>query len=172
MSTTIAISTWCSTADKSAPVALLNDRLGEFHEAPIEGIAVEQNISGLLTTHFDADGRADVVAASANGPVQAWRNTTERTALREDEDHVRVVADQRVAMARGASGRSGPGRPDRSAGAAGASGKRGEIVLAGLGAERREAIRGASRCRLGAENPALSGLAAVDLVGDPLPDLF
>ena len=64
------------TAEKSTPVALLNDRLGFFHEAPIEGIPAAEGISGLLTTHLDADGRSDLVAACSTGPVLAWRNTT------------------------------------------------------------------------------------------------
>ena len=57
----------------------MNDRLGAFREAPIEGVAATETPSGLLTVHLDADGRADLVAF--NGlmrTAQAWRNVTER----------------------------------------------------------------------------------------------
>src|SRR5262249_4459318 len=66
------------SADKSPLVAILNDRLGAFHEAAIEGIGAPQQVSGLVTLHLDTDGRADMVAFSASWPLQAWRNVTER----------------------------------------------------------------------------------------------
>ncbi len=66
------------SADKSPLVAILNDRLGAFHEAAIEGVAVNETPAGLLTVHLDADGRADVVAFNGLGQAQAWRNVTER----------------------------------------------------------------------------------------------
>ncbi len=50
------------SADGSPPEALLNDRLGQFRRVVIEGMKSEE-VNGLLTTHLDADGRADVVAA-------------------------------------------------------------------------------------------------------------
>ena len=67
---------------------MLNDRLGEFHEVPIEGIPARRGRSGLLTTHLDADGRPDLVAVCSSGPVQAWRNTTERSSAGKTRDHV------------------------------------------------------------------------------------
>ncbi len=65
------------SADRSAPVAIINDRLNVFREAVIEGIAPPDGLSGLLTMHIDLDGRPDVVAARWNGPMRPWRNVTE-----------------------------------------------------------------------------------------------
>ena len=67
--------------DGGPPVALLNDRLGRFHEAAIQAPA-DANLdgfSGLLATDIDADGRTDLVAPRAEDFVLAWRNTTDRT---------------------------------------------------------------------------------------------
>ena len=51
------------SADGSPPEALLNDRLGQFRRVVIDGMKSEE-VNGLLTMHLDADGRADLVAAS------------------------------------------------------------------------------------------------------------
>jgi hypothetical protein len=63
----------------TAPVAILNDRLGRFHTSEIQGIDGSSPISGLLVTDFDKDGRADLVATRSGGRVFAWRNTTDRS---------------------------------------------------------------------------------------------
>ena len=72
------------TADESPPVALLNDRLGAFHEAAIEGMS-PTGVSGLLTTapRRGRPGRPGS-GRSRRCPVQAWRNTTERGTARQD----------------------------------------------------------------------------------------
>ncbi len=67
------------SAEGAPPVALLNDRLGRFHEAEIKGAAAVGEVSGLLTTAFDSDDRTDVVAVSSSGPAVAWRNITAAT---------------------------------------------------------------------------------------------
>jgi hypothetical protein len=66
-------------SDSGPAVAILNDRLGQFHQAEIEGLAKLDRVSGLLVADVDADGRTDLIAVSADGRGTAWRNTTERT---------------------------------------------------------------------------------------------
>jgi tetratricopeptide (TPR) repeat protein len=65
-------------ADAAAPVAILNDRLGQFHEFEVTDFAASRRASGLLVTDLDADGRPDLVVPSAQDRLTAWRNTTER----------------------------------------------------------------------------------------------
>src|SRR5262249_25045110 len=66
------------SSDGAPPIAILNDRLGQFHEAEVKGLTTKSG-SGLLVTDLDADGRPDLVAPGVEGLVLAWRNTTERT---------------------------------------------------------------------------------------------
>ena len=68
--TTTAISTCVLPADGSPPVAVINDRLGHFHDVPLKDLAVAQPVSGMLVTDLDQDGRADLVAPSA--AVSSW----------------------------------------------------------------------------------------------------
>ena len=159
------------TADKSAPVALLNDRLGSFREVPIEGIAAAGNVSGILATNFDADGRTDLVAAARSGPAQAWRNVTELAAV----EKTKIKFEPWPINASGWSAAQAidldlDGRTDLL-GLPAAASKPGEIALAGVGQKRREAVRGrdASTASRGAGS---RGITAVDLVGDPLPDVL
>ena len=159
------------TADKSAPVALLNDRLGSFREVPIEGIPAAGNVSGILATNFDADGRNDIVAACANGPAQAWRNVTELALV----DKTRIKFEPWPINASGWSAAQAidldlDGRTDLL-GLPAASIKPGEIVLPAWA--KNEGKRFAVEpLPVRAEGPALTGITAVDLVGDPLPDVL
>ncbi len=159
------------TADKSPPVALLNDRLGVFHEARIEGNLNGEGVSGLLTTHLDADGRADLVAASAFGPVQAWRNTTQRAAV----DKMRITFEPWPINATHWNAAQAvdldlDGRTDLL-GLPGLAKKPGEPNLPSWARNegKRLAVQTLSIGELDSE---VAGLSAVDLTGDPLPDLL
>ena len=70
-------------ADGAPTLAILNDRLGQFHQVVLADLAITASLrhpaSGLLVVDLDADGRADLAAPSAGGLVYAWRNKTERT---------------------------------------------------------------------------------------------
>src|SRR5262249_4378724 len=66
------------TADGGPPKAILNDRLGQFHEVELK-VPSPPALAGLLATDFDGDDRTDLVATDADGPGRAWRNTPERT---------------------------------------------------------------------------------------------
>jgi tetratricopeptide (TPR) repeat protein len=159
------------TADGAAPVALLNDRLGSFHEAPIQGLAEHEHLSGILTTNLDADGRADLVAPSSSGSMRAWRNVTERTTA----DKTRIAFETWPANA--AHWRSAQaldvdldGLSDLIGLPAGES-KPGDLGLPSWA--RNEGERLATKpLSLGLENLAADGLLAVDLIGDPLPDVL
>ena len=159
------------TADSSPPVALLNDRLGQFHEAPITGISSAENTSGLLTIHLDTDGRADVVAASSSGPMQAWRNATERdlagkTTIRFQRWPINAARWSR----RKAVDLDLDGRTDLL-GMPGSPAKPGDPLLPQWA--RNEGKRFAAEpLSLGELDPSPSGLLAVDLTGDPLPDIL
>ncbi len=159
------------TADRNPPVALLNDRLGAFHEAPIGGISAADSFSGLLTTNLDADGRADVVAACSSGPVQAWRNTTERAIAGQTKITFETWA---INASRWSSAQAVDldldGRTDLL-GLPGPSSKPGDAILPSWA--RNEGKRFAAlSLSLGIENPEPMGLSAVDLIGDPLPDIL
>ena len=68
-------------SDVGPPIAILNDRLGQFHRTDVNGPVDVPYCSGLLVTDLDADGRADIVVASAAGKSRfnAWHNITKRT---------------------------------------------------------------------------------------------
>jgi tetratricopeptide (TPR) repeat protein len=161
------------TAEKSAPVAILNDRLGAFHEAAIEGIAPTDGLSGLLTMHFDADGRADVVAFSAGGPVQAWRNVTERAAA--DKTRIRFESWP-IDAAHWTSGQAVDldldGRTDLL-GLSHMPAKEREIkALAEWGRnDGRRFVTSRLDALLEGSREA-SGVVAVDVLGDALPDIL
>ena len=142
-----------------------------FHEASIEGIPATDNLSGILTTDLDADGRADLVAACSTAPVLAWRNLTQtatggktRLAFESWPNNAsRWRAVQAIDL-------DLDGRTDLL-GLPGFSSTLGEPVLPSWA--RNEGKRLALKpLSLRAENPALAGLTAVDLVGDPLPDIL
>jgi tetratricopeptide (TPR) repeat protein len=159
------------TCDGGPAVSLLNDRLGEFHEVPIEGISGPAGCSGLLTTSLDADGRPDLVAVCSSGPLQAWRNTTARSS----DGKTRVTFESWPSNAPRASLAQAvdldlDGRADLLclAGASSEPGGRGVPSWA-----RNEGKRFAVQTlALGQLKAELLGLAAVDLVGDVLPDVL
>jgi len=68
------------SADGEPARSILNDRLGRFHAIPLPQLSTGAPASGLLVMDVDKDGRTDLVAVSATGPVSVWRNTTSRTA--------------------------------------------------------------------------------------------
>ncbi len=161
------------TADGNAPVALLNDRMGAFHEATIEGMKPD-GVNGLLTMHLDADGRADLVAPSESifGPVGAWRNTTERgiaakTAIRFEPWPSDVHLSNPVqAVDLDLDGRADllgvQGLPNKDAN---------DPKISVWGRNEGHRFAGDSLA-VGLEDSGTSGVLAVDLVGDPLPDLL
>jgi tetratricopeptide (TPR) repeat protein len=159
------------TADESPTFALLNDRLGAFHQVPIDGIPASTGASGILATNLDADGRTDLVFANATGPVLALRNVTERTTA----DKTKIAFESWPINALGWSAAQAidldlDGRSDLL-GLPGASSKPGDIVLPAWA--RNEGKRFAVEpLPLRADSAVLMGITAVDLVGDPLPDVL
>ncbi len=158
-------------AEQSPPIAILNDRLGAFHEAPIVGLPAADGMSGLLTTNLDADGRADLVAACSSGPVQAWRNATERTTV----EKTKIAFEPWPINASKWSSAQAidldlDGRTDLL-GLPAVSKEPAEVFAVAWG--RNEGSRFAVEPLFpGSENPELVGLEAVDLIGDPLPDML
>ncbi len=156
-----------------APTAVLNDRLGQFHEAPMEGLASVAS-AGLLVTDLDADGRADLIATDSQGPVRAWRNVTEHagdraTRIRFESspiDATRWCSAQAIDLdldglpdllgrTDGPAARDGGGRP-----------------LWSRNEGKRFATEPLPVDAMATEQEPLLVLDAVDLVGDPLPDLL
>jgi tetratricopeptide (TPR) repeat protein len=157
--------------DGAPPVAILNDRLGQFHEAQIHGVSATPAASGVLVTDFDADGRADLVVPSAAGAVHAWRNVTERTTA---ESTKITCAEWPINAARWRSAQALDldldGLPDLL-GLPASSDKPGELPLPAWA--RNEGKRfAATTLALGLESPGLDGLIAADLIGDALPDIL
>ena len=68
------------TADGETPMAILNDRAGAFHTAPLPGIKPNAPVSGLLVSDLDKDGRPDLVLVGHGGRSTAWRNASTREA--------------------------------------------------------------------------------------------
>ena len=156
--------------DAAPPTAILNDRLGQFRHAELKGLSSPAPSSGLLVTDFDADGRPDLVAASAEGRVLAWRNTTERTAAAAKLTFETWPIDATRWRSAQAVDLDLDGWPDLL-GLAAAPRKPGEIILPSWA--RNEGKRLSTKSlSLGLESPGLDGLTAVDLVGDPLPDIL
>jgi tetratricopeptide (TPR) repeat protein len=158
-------------SDGTAPVAILNDRLGQFHASEMIGLPSAIAASGLLVTDFDADGRADMVAPTG-GRVLAWRNTTERTTA---EATKLTFETWPINSGRWRSAQAVDldldGRFDLLGTPAQARGK--DVILPTWA--RNEGKRFATRSlsiRLSDSAAAAEGLSAFDLVGDPLPDLL
>lgn len=66
------------SADHAPPIAVLNDRLGKFHQVELNDLKSLPNANGLLVTDLDADGLPDLVCPTDAGKVAAWRNATAR----------------------------------------------------------------------------------------------
>lgn len=160
-------------ADGSAPLAVINDRLGNFHEVVLKDLALAQPVSGILVMDLDQDGRADLVAPSTHGKLLPLRNTTERTAAGQTritfEPFATSAGAWRAAIA---ADLDLDGLPDLlglpAADAKAPAGGTPALVWA-----RNESKRLTARELLVTlETPGVEGLALADLVGDPLPDLL
>jgi len=158
-------------AEGQSPYAILNDRLGQFHQAPISGVAASGAFSGLLVADLDSDGRADLVASSAAESVRAWRNTTEPTTTDQTklsfESWPLNASRWRTVQALDLDL---DGRPDLLGAPAG-SNKPGEVVLPAWA--RNEGTRHTvATLPVRFDSTGVEAVAAVDLVGDPLPDIL
>ena len=75
---------------------MLNDRLGQFHEAPISKDLRRRARLGPPRRPTSTPTAAPTWSPPApSGPVLAWRNTTERTTAEATKLDLRVLADQR-----------------------------------------------------------------------------
>ncbi|MGO9466207.1 MAG: FG-GAP-like repeat-containing protein [Isosphaeraceae bacterium] len=157
-------------AEGQSAYAILNDRLGQFHQAPLGGVG-SGAVSGLLVTDLDSDGRADLVAASAAESVCAWRNTTEQTTTAGTKlsfeswplnaSRWRTVQAVDLDL---------DGAPDLL-GAPTGSDKPGEVVVPAWA--RNEGKRHTvATLPVRLESIGVLAVAAIDLVGDPLPDIL
>jgi hypothetical protein len=151
------------SADGSAPVAIFNDRLGKFHQVDPGDLKSVDGVSGLLTIDLDSDGRPDLVAPGAGGKVAAWRNITERTT--SEATRIRFEAWPSNAESR----RSAQGIDLDLDGRVDLLG----LASADISWARNETKRLAGRSLpIKLDDPRADGVLAVDLVGDPLPDLL
>ncbi|HWE36226.1 MAG TPA: FG-GAP-like repeat-containing protein [Isosphaeraceae bacterium] len=156
-------------ADGVGPSAVLNDRLGRFRLARLEAIAAKTPISGLLVEDLDKDGRADLVAVGPKGPILPWINRSRR-----DEGKEVFAFDPWPTSARGWRSACvvdldldgwpdllGPPGPDATPAPVWArnTGRKLDSRPIALGPDDA------------GDHPGLAALA-VDLVGDPLPDLL
>jgi tetratricopeptide (TPR) repeat protein len=158
-------------ADGAPLSAVLNDRLGEFHAAELGGLPPTEQLSGLLVCDLDADDRADVIAARADGPALALRNTTERTTSDKtkltfqpwplDAAHWRFAQAIDLDL---------DGRTDLL-GLPASTSKATALPLPAWA--RNEPKRFVTKTLpLGLASEGVEGLAAVDLVGDALRDVL
>jgi hypothetical protein len=158
------------TADGAPPVAVLNDRLGSFHEQPLPDLASLGSVSGLLSIDLDQDGRSDLVAPAQRGPVHALRNTTGHagaTGRITFETFPTNAKDWSQAIA---VDLDLDGSPDLLGLPSGhAKDEAGSIPWARNTGKRLEKQSGLS---LALESPAQDGVLLADLAGDPLPDLL
>jgi tetratricopeptide (TPR) repeat protein len=156
------------TADDAPPLAVLNDRLGRFRAVAVKGMTTSP-ASGLAVVDLDADGRPDLVASSSAGPLSVWRNATARTAGADLVPTFEPFASNaRVWRTAAAADLDLDGRFDlvglipRAEG-----GQSGPPIMWARNEKTRLTV---------AEPPVLAespdGLAVLDLVGDPLPDLL
>ena len=151
---------------------MLNDRLGSFRELPIEGDSGRWRSFGNPGDKLRR-GRSDRYCRSPrerSGTGLAKRHG--RRSCRQNQDQVRALADQRYGD--GARRRRSiwilDGRTDLL-GLPGALSKPGDVVLPAWA--RNDGKRFAVEpLPLRAETPAVVGITAVDLVGDPLPDVL
>jgi tetratricopeptide (TPR) repeat protein len=159
------------TADGSPPVAILNDRLGEFHEAALAGWTASDPVSGILSADLDADGRTDLVTSSVHDKVHAWRNVTSKTTAADTKISFEPLPTNAsnwstvLAIDLDLDGRTDLlGTPEKPS-------KTDEIVVPRWA--RNEGQRLALQTLpVGRENGPINALATFDLIGDPLSDLL
>ena len=126
-------------------MAILNDRLGQFHESGDRRDCRRSTRSPASWRPTSTRTAAPTWSrACANGPVLAWRNIDGANHRGRDQADLRVMADQRGQLADGAGHRPRPRRLARPAGAAGRHEQARRTPLARLGPQRRESLRGAS----------------------------
>ncbi len=159
------------TADGSGPLAAINDRLGQFHEVALKDLTLPDSVSGVLVTDLDQDGRADLVVPSSRGKLLPLRNTTERTTPEKTRITFEPLATNagpwRAAIA---ADLDLDGLPDLLGLQAADARSMGTAELAWA---RNEGKRLAGlELAVTLETPGAHGLALVDLVGDPLPDVL
>jgi tetratricopeptide (TPR) repeat protein len=161
------------TCDDGPVLAVLNDRLGQFHDVVLEELTTRERLSGLLTSDVDSDGRADLIAASREGPARAWRNTTQRTTAAQtkltftpwplDASRWRVAHAIDLDLDGWLDLLGLPSGSDDLA----------DSFLAPPAWARNEGKRFAAQpLALGPASDGAQGIVAVDLTGDPLPDLL
>ena len=66
-------------ADHEPLRAVLNDRLGKFHQAPMSGLTTAELTNGLLVTDVNKDGRPDLVSTHPEDRVATHLNETVAT---------------------------------------------------------------------------------------------
>ena len=159
------------TADDAPPVAVLNDRLGNFHEVAIKELASLEPVAGLLVTDLDQDGRADLVAPAPQWPGPGLA------------EHLRFAS--RVERPMLPSNRSRPmprlGVPrwpwtwtstaPRTWWDCPAAAKPGGKSPTPVWARNEGKRLTTHELPVTLETPGMVGLALADLTGDPLPDL-
>jgi tetratricopeptide (TPR) repeat protein len=157
----LVLSSW--TED---PTAVLNDRLGRFHKAKLNGFASQKQARDLLVTDFDKDGRADLVGVSTEGRLLPWRNSTQRSAGEYTITGEMWPSDPQVWQDIEAIDLDLDTWPDLVG-----LGKLGER-WALMWANPRGGQFVSRPLALGPGSESLVGFAVADLVGDPLPDLL
>ena len=133
---------------------------------------IAERVSGLLVTDFDADGRTDLVArlreraacspggTRPSGPPPKRPRSRSNPGRSTRRDGGRPRRSTWTSTAGPTCWASRPRRASRAM-----SSCRPGLATKGSGSRRR-------RSRSGLESPGLDGLTAVDLVGDPLPDIL
>ncbi|MGC8643045.1 MAG: FG-GAP-like repeat-containing protein, partial [Isosphaeraceae bacterium] len=161
-------------ADGASPVAILNDRLGNFHDQVLKDVPTFDVVSGLLVTHLDPDGLPDLVAPSPDGRVHALRNATQRKTAAETTIRFELFPTSASAWRFAAAADLDlDGLTDlaglKAAGAKSSAGHSGSLAWA-----RNEEGKKLSASDLPVElaTPGVEGLALADLAGDALPDLL
>ena len=161
------------SAEGTPPFALLNDRLGRFHEAEIEGTAAVTEGTRPWRRPSTPTTAPDLVATCAErGPVVALkRNITQPSGT--DLTRIKFEAWP-INAARWRSAQAIDldldGRADLL-GLPASAPQPGNPVLPSWA--RNDGMRfSAKTLSLGLESPGLEGLTAIDLIGDPLPDIL
>ncbi len=161
------------SADGSPLIAVLNDRLGNFHEVVLEDLGTPEPVSGLLVTDLDQDGRPDLVAPSPRVPGAGLAQHHRENDERGDQAHLGNVPDQRARLAIGPGRRPRPRRPPDLLGLPAVHGEpQPGKPLSPLWARNEGKRLSQGELPVGLETSGLDGLALADLVGDPLPDLL